>query len=70
MRTRLRRISIFAILGLVWAIIAVATSASAPQVVVQVKDINPGSTGSSPKFLAALGSDVLFRADDGAKGEE
>ncbi len=35
-----------------------------------VKDINSGSTFSSPNSLTAVGSTLYFRADDGTNGAE
>ena len=35
-----------------------------------VKDINPGSDGSSPSNLIGVGGTLYFRADDGTSGNE
>jgi len=35
-----------------------------------IKDINPGSDGSTPMYLKAIGSLLFFSADDGTHGKE
>ena len=37
---------------------------------VLVKDINPGSAGSNPLFMADINRTLFFAADDGAHGRE
>lgn len=45
-------------------------SASALSSPVLVKDINPGSAGSSPRSVLALGSKLFFASTDGVNGIE
>ena len=35
-----------------------------------VKDINSGSSGSSPQYLTAVGNTLYFKATDGTNGSE
>ena len=61
-------------LGVILAAVGVAGLApvadAQPYTAEVVKDIQPGSSGSSPAYITAIGSTLYFRANDGTNGSE